>query len=127
MNEFGGHGEAEFMPRAGTNSLRAAGVQCVLMFNMSVYWPTRHFGQDFSLGKVQDPSGFLASGSEPFKKVPGSQQNARLPGGSTRLFCRFQLELHHTPCAIFEASNMLSMVVTLDMSHVERSELKAKA
>ena len=81
-NEFGGHGEAEFMPRAGTNSSRAAGVHCVLLFNPTVYWPTGHFGQVFTSGtKAHSPdTEFMASGSEPFKKVPASQQNIRFLG-----------------------------------------------
>ena len=69
------------MPLAGTNSSRAAGVHCVLLFNATVYWPTGHFGQGCASGMVQDPSGFVAMGSEPFKEVPGSQQNIRFPGG----------------------------------------------
>ena len=121
------------MPLAGTNSSRAAGVHCVLMFNVSVYWPTGHFGQDSSSGKDQESSEFLASGSESFKNVPGLQQNTRLPGGSKRIFlCRFQLELHHTPWLntppwLIFVDNMLLQDLTLDTSHFEMSELKTAA
>ena len=97
-NVFGGHGEAEFMPRAGTNSSRAAGVHCVLVLTATVYWPTGHFGQTSDSGNVQDSSEFLAAGLESFKKVPGLQQSIRFPGGSaTFSFLKSQLELHHTP------------------------------
>ena len=105
-------------------------MHCVLMFNVSVYWPTGHFGQDSALGKVQD-SEFLASGSESFKNVPGLQQNTRFPGGSERVFlCGFQLELHHTPwlnaAALFKKRFPPPLVI-LDTSHFEMSELKALA
>ena len=100
MNEFSAQFKAEIMHSAGTNSSRAAGVHCVLMFNVSVYWPTGHFGQDSALDKVQDPSEFLASGLELFKKVPGLQQNIRFPGASPggMSLCLFQLGEHHAPC-----------------------------
>ena len=98
---------------------------------MSVYWPTGHFGQDSALGKVQEVSGVVASGSESFRKVPGLQQNIRLiwsPGSTRLLLCKFQLEVHHTPWMNDSMSeNMFATLVTLDTSHDERSELKAWA
>jgi hypothetical protein len=133
VNEFVGHLEAEFMPWAGTNLSRAAGVHCVLLFNPTVYWPSGHFGQGCASGMVQDPSEFVASGSELFKEVPGSQQNIRSPGGrypnfTTLGLCCFQLELHHTPCLKAVASlKKLIQSATLETSHFERSELKAMA
>ena len=81
---------------------------------------------------VQDPSGFVAMGSELSKEVPGSQQNIRFPGGSTYMlmlgFCVFQLELHHAPWLNAAAlRKKLVKLSTLDTSHFEMSELKALA
>jgi len=86
VNEFSEQFDAKVMPWAGTNLSRAAGVQFLPMFIVSVYWPTGHFGQDSALGNVQDPSEFLASASDLLKKVPGLQQNTRFPGGNVRTF-----------------------------------------
>ena len=85
LNEFAEQFDANVMPWAGTNLSRAAGVQFLSMFIVSMYWPTGHFGQDSALGIVQDPSGLVANGSESLKKVPGLQQNARFPGGNVRM------------------------------------------
>ena len=81
MNEFSEQFDAKVMPWAGTNLSRAAGVQFLPMFNVSMYWPIGHFGQDSALENDQDPSEFLASASDSLKKVPGLQQNTRFPGG----------------------------------------------
>ena len=87
VNEFSEQFDAKVMPWAGTNLSRAAGVQFLPMFNVFMYWPTGHFGQDSALGIVQDPSGLMANGSESLKKVPGLQQNTRFPGGKkVRMF-----------------------------------------
>ena len=87
VNEFSEQFDAKVMPWAGTNLSRAAGVQFLSMFIVSVYWPIGHFGQDSALGIVQDPSRLVANGSESLKKVPGLQQNTRFPGGkNVRMF-----------------------------------------
>ena len=96
-----------------------------------VYCPIGHFGQMFAWVNAQDPSDLVVVASEPesFKKVPGLQHSTRFPGGSTRVGKLFQLGEHHTPCrnaATFPA-NIPSKVLTLNMSHVDKSWLKARA
>ena len=107
-------------PSAGTKVSRLAGVQDVLMFNVSVYCPSGHFGQASALG--------IAIGSESFKKWPGLQHKIRFPGGTEFAICVFQLGEHHAPCLNAEVPKIMSVIVrTLDTSHVDMSELKAVA
>ena len=52
MNKVAEQGEAAFMPRAGTNSSRAAEVQLLLVFNVLEYWPSGQRSQASSAGVV---------------------------------------------------------------------------
>ena len=108
VNELVGQLEGMVKPSAGTKVLRSAGVQCVLMFTVFVYSPSGHFGQASASGNVQDPSSLVASGSDLFKKVPGSQHNTRFPGGMGLAINLFQLGEHHTPWLKAAAFNSIS-------------------
>ena len=122
------HGPHLGRPSTGAISFRGHRVQEAFKFNESVYWPAGHFSQGF--WNVQDTP-VVASGSAPFKELPGSQHKIRfgwLVGSTTRAACLFQLGLHHVPWLnALLSSNMLAKVVTWDTSHLDTSRLNLDA
>ena len=88
MNEFSEQGEAVFMPRAGTNSSRVAGVQFRLMLIVCEYWPRSQTSQAWSSGVVQFkldkvwPSPVESGSMSTFKWDPALQHRTRECGDS---------------------------------------------
>ena len=60
-------GEAVFMPSAGTNSSRVAGVQVRLTLSVGEYWPMRQGLQAWSSGVVQASPCFESGSTSTFK------------------------------------------------------------